>query len=212
MNLFSNMVLPGLLVFLLAGCELTPEENLSGSGFNVRFSDGTSIGEQDISFYDSSTCLLFLKKDWNFSDETSGFEVGVNDQTIYHGVIQPCYLSSMPPEPYSIPDCFLYRGNVLQISFTGEANDLRNDPRIIDVLERDGLLHHGLSCRIDSVRVSSYPDHATAECVITVTNHDRFPYLIPDPAKMGNLHFLYYTGGLSFTGSGSTPSSFLRWS
>jgi len=196
----------------LISCEPLIETNVKGSEFTIEFSDGTVLGGNDIMFYDSSAHLLFLKKDLEFKQAVTGFNVLVNNDIIYQGTIFPCYLSSRPLSHYSISDCFFYGKNIIEFNCYPDTNDLRNDPRIIKSLVGSGLLHRGLSCSIDNIKVNSFDNYSEVVCAITIKNNDNISYYILDPVKMGDLDFNCYTGGLSFQNVNTRVNSFLRWS
>ncbi len=201
-----------IICIFLPSCETDGGHNTGDPGFRMTFSDGTSIRENDINYYDSSTCFLFLKNNLQTGPGVSDFDVYVGDDLIYSGCIQSCLLSTLPPLPYFVSDCFLYGGDILQIGYLGENVDRRKDPEIISAFEKSGKLLHGLSCRIDSLKVFPSGDHSGVNCTVTVGNNDGFGYYIPDAGKMGDLKFCYFTGGLSFMNTGSGTGSFLRWS
>ena len=196
----------------MISCEPINDTNVKESGFRLEFSNGTVLVGNDIMFYDSSAHLLFLKKDLELKQGVTGFDVLVNNDIIYQGTIFPCYLSSRPLSHYSISDCFFYGKNVIEFNCYPDTNDLRNDPRIINSLGQSGLLHRGLSCSIDNIKVNSFDNYSAVECSITIKNNDNFNYSILDPAKMGELDFNCYTGGLNFQNINTKVSSFLRWS
>ncbi len=178
----------------------------------MEFSDGTEVCEKDLIYYDSSTHLLFLKKNLEFKQPVLGFNVLVDNDTIYQGIIHPCVLSTPPPSPFFITDCYLYGNDIIEIGCFTESNDLRNDQCIIDALENSGLLHHGLSCNIDSIKVNSFDDYSEVICTITLHNNDNINYYILDPDKMGELDFNYFTGGLFIQNIDTRVSWSLRWS
>ena len=213
MKTFSIVsILELILSLFLISCDPESNINRSDSEFKVEFSDSTLITEDNLLFYDSSTYLLFLKRDFDFNQSMSGFNVLVDNDTIYQGIIYPCALSAPPPSPYYILDCFLYGNDIIEIGCYGESNDLRNDQRIISALKNSNLLLNGITCRIDSIKVNSFSDYSEVTCTITIKNNDNINYYIIDPKKMGELDFNYYTGGLSFQNIDTKVNSFLRWS
>jgi len=195
-------------LILLISCE-SENNTIDNSGFFIEISDGTLITENDILFYDSSSCILFLKYDMylSYKESESGnilkneFTVFVNRDTIYQGVIYPYdYMTSAgPPLPF-----FIYRDeqdldrSVMEIRFTGYSSDLRNDPRIINALKNSGLLNSGISFTIDSVEVFDLFPNDKVRCVITIKNHDPINYYILDPQKMGEAYYSFYNRGLVF--------------
>jgi hypothetical protein len=202
--------MPFLMIagLLLTSCGKDNKIDLS-IGFSIKFSEGTVIEEQDIAFYDSSTCILFLKEDLYivyapedspYTDYTE-FKTFVGSDMIYRGIIWPSIFCMGSPAPlyissYSYP---VFESSIIPINYIryyrDSTQDPRNDPRIIMSLEISNLLHHGISCTIDDVGLSSL-NNSIVICTITITNHDLVNYYIPDPAKMGAQKFNYYTGGL----------------
>ena len=188
-----------ILFFILISCE---RENRDS--FLIEFSDGTVIHEEDISFYDSSTCIIFLKDKLTLPNETGEppnveyptFSVFINDDLIFDGIIYPALVAAVSPSPFFIPSPTAPT-NIIPIEYAGfhtNTKDVRNDKRIIDYFDNSNLLHHGISCSIDSVYVHSYID-SSVTCTFTIRNNDDVNYYIPDPIKMGSHIFNNYTGG-----------------
>lgn len=209
----SNTILTlGLLsILLFTSCEKENAFSLN-DGFKIKFNDREIITENEILFYDSSTHLIYLRNDLQLNQNSNDFNVSVNEDTIYSGIIYSCVLSSMPPSPYFIVDCFLYGNDILEIGYYGESNDLRNDQRIIDALENSDLLRNGISCNIDKVEIQSFENHSQVICTITIQNNDDISYYILDPQKMGDLDFNYFTGGLTLQNMDTKLTYPLRWS
>jgi len=206
------LILELIISLFLISCDPESNANRSDSEFKVEFSDSTLITEDNLLFYDSSTYLLFLKRDFDFNQSMSGFNVLVDNDTIYQGIIYPCVLSAPPPSPYYILDCFIYGYDIIEIGCYGESNDLRNDQRIISALKNSNLLLNGITCRIDSIKVNSFSDYSEVTCTIIIKNNDTINYYILDPQKMGELEFNYFTGGISFQNIETRERWFLRWS
>jgi hypothetical protein len=200
-----------LFVLFFSACE---QENALtfNDEFKIEFNDGKTITGKDILFYDRSTHLIYLKRDLELNQNTTAFNVLVAGDTIYHGIIHSCYLSSMPPSPYFIGDCFHYGNDILEIGYHGESDDLRDDPRITDALENSNLLRNGLSCKIDKIEIQSFENHSKVVCTITIQNNDNINYYILDPEKMGDLDFNYFTGGLTLQNMDTKLTHPLRWS
>lgn len=173
----------------------------------MEISDGTVITEDDILYYDSSTCIIFLKEDilLSYMEPESGrlfqneFTVFVDGDTIYTGLIFPEEILSCaaPPRTYIIQreEGVLPR-SVLEISYAGFSPDLRNDPRILSALNDNGLLYSGISLTIESAKVFGRFTDDTVCCTITLHNHDPINYYVLDPQKMGEAYYNYYHGGL----------------
>ncbi len=210
--MMRNIFIPGLLVLLFYSCESDLETTGLPVEFKMIFSEGTVLHQDDVLHYDSSTHLIYLKENLVLDKEMSDFAVLAGTDTIYKGVLHSCLLSSMPRTAHYINDCFIYADDILAIRHWDMGADMRNDPRIIHAFQSREMLHHGISCRIDNLVVERLTDQSRVTCTIKVRNHDDFAYYIPDPKKMGNLKFNYYTGGISFYNEETHSYSFLRWS
>lgn len=200
-----------LTIAFITGCDKADEPN-PDPAFRIEFSDGTQITENNISYYDSSTHLLFLKTDVELGQSVSRFYVFTGNDTVYSGVIHSCLFSSMPKTPHFLTDCFHYGKNILEMGFYGNSKDLRNDPRIINALKSRNLLRNGISCTIATVEITPLENYSQVACTITLQNHDDTGYYILDPAKMGDLHFNYFTGGLILRNMETKVHYSLRWS
>ncbi len=210
-NLNTILTLGLLSILLFSSCEKENTLNLNNE-FKIEFNDGKIITEKDILFYDRSTHLMYLKSDLQLSQNTTDFNVLISEDTIYSGIIYSCALSSMPPSPYFIVDCFPYGNDILEIGYYGESNDLRNDQRIINAFENSDLLRNGISCKIDKVEIQSFENYSQVICTITIQNNDNINYYILDPKKMGDLDFNYFTGGLTLQNIDTKLTYPLRWS
>ncbi|MDP3915646.1 MAG: hypothetical protein Q8R96_18120 [Bacteroidota bacterium] len=204
------LILGLLSVLFFSACE---QENALtfNDEFKIEFNDGKTITGKDILFYDRSTHLIYLKRDLKLNPDITGFNVSVAGDTIYHGIIFSCYLSSRPPS-YFIGDCFQYGNDILEIGYYGESDDLRDDPRITDAFENSNLIRDGITCEIDKIEIQSFENHSKATCTITIQNNDNINYYILDPKKMGDLDFNYFTGGLTLQNMDTKLTHPLRWS
>lgn len=202
MKSLHKILIPLFCFLLLFNCE---GEN--DSGFSIEISDGTMINEENISFYDSSTCILFLNKKLKINYvigeppnvEFSKFSVFVNNDIIYQGIIYPALVAAISPVPFYISSITYptFESDIISLNYIDHYTnslDVRNDQRIINSFERSNLLRHGISCTIDSVYVHSYIN-SSVTCTFTIRNNDNVNYYIPDPSKMGAANFNNYTGG-----------------
>ncbi len=197
-------------VICLLSCDDGLFSNLKDPEFSIEFYDGTIISEEDILFYDSSTCILFLEKDLyisyrEYKDEnicvlSSEFSVYVNKEIIYKGMVFPYLFAAMAPSPiFVFRDIHSYGHSILPIECYFDSLDFRNDSRIISALEQSGLLSHGISCSIESIQVKSFDGNSsTVTCTIKIKNNDQRSYYIIDPDKMGDEYFSHYSRGLYF--------------
>jgi hypothetical protein len=210
-NLFVITTLGLLSLLSVSSCE--NESAVSSSDeFGILFNDGTAITMDDILFYDSSTHLVYLKSGLELNPGITDFYVSVAGDTIYHGIIYSCLLSSMPPSPYFILDCFQYGNKIIEIGYIGEESDLRNDPGIITALKNSNRLRNGLSVTLDNVDIQSFENHSRVTCTVTVQNNDNQNYYILDPGKMGDLDFSYFTGGVLLQNRDTRDTYPLKWS
>ncbi|MFA9392017.1 MAG: hypothetical protein ACERKD_19565 [Prolixibacteraceae bacterium] len=195
---------------LLVSCEFDPALKVNDTALEIEFSDGTIIVENDIEFYDSSTCTYFLKSELLPNENFTDFKIKVNNDSILGGVFFSCFLSSMPPTPYFISDCFFSGFDVLKIGYYGDGKNRLNDEQIINSLKENNLFRRGLSCQIDSVQVVESGNETNVICTIKITNNDNIAYYIPDVNKMGERYYTDYTGGLSFSNMNKGPGSFIK--
>jgi hypothetical protein len=173
----------------LTSCESEDDTNINDSEFRLEFSDSTLIKETDISYYDSSTCILFLNKDLNLKvgegrppTSCTQFTVYVNNEIIYQGGVYPNYeFNSIPLNPIFISSMTypILNNSILPIH---GFKKIINDPRIIMSLENSNLLYKGISGTIDNIMISP-DDDKILNITITLYNHDKINYYIPDPLK-----------------------------
>jgi hypothetical protein len=152
----------------------------------------------DFELYDSSTHILYFRKYHpEFEDlEQTTFAFYTNDEKIFEGVFWPGYSCSFPSGPFiSIMPSF-YQNYALRFEymFSNDAEVL-NDPRLINALKNNGLLHSGISVRIDKIEIIETHLYFS----FTVNNYDQTSLLILDPDKMGAGLFHYFTNGLSIS-------------
>lgn len=200
----------GFIILLthLVSCE-SENDIIDKLGFYIEISDGSIITEDDILYYDSSSCILFLKDPLylSYKESESGnklenwFTVYVNTDTIYKGVIYPYdyNTSAGPLLPFIINrDIHELDRSLLEIRYVGFSSDLRNDPRIINALSNSGLLFSGITFTINSVKVFGLYYGDSVACEITIHNPDPINYYILDPQKMGKAYYNLYNGGIEF--------------
>lgn len=182
--------------FYLTSCESEKNETPNDPVFSIEFSDDTSINENDIAFYDSSTCILFLSKELEFIYGTEDppysfaeFSVFVNHDKIYKGIVYPSTHFNGCPNLYIYSKTYpTFKSDIFPIIGSVLSKDTLNDYRIIESLEKSNLLHHGINCSIDSIKISSDND-STLICSIRFLNNDNVNYYIPDPEKMDIMDF-----------------------
>lgn len=207
-NLF--MVIGFLIFMILNSCDSDPNVELNNSELSIEFSDGTILTENEIEFYDSSTHTFFLKSDLIAETPLTDFRIRVDTDSILGGVFHSCVLSSMPPTPYYISDCFFSGHDILTIGYYGTGENVLNDSRILNSLMENDKFRQGLSLQIDSIRVVESDDQTDVVSTITIKNNDNIAYYIPDLNKMGDQYYTDYSGGLSFSNINTGLSSFIK--
>lgn len=191
-------------------CDTEPDADTGNSELTIELSDDILLKESDIEFYDSSTHTFFLKSDLLSQTPITEFKIKVNKELILGGVSHSCFLSSMPPTPYFISDCFFSGRDILTIGYYGNGENLLSDKRIINSLKESNLFRQGLSFQIVSITVIKSENQTDVLSTVTITNHDDMPYFIPDLNKMGERYYTDYTGGLSFLNINTGVSSFIK--
>jgi hypothetical protein len=156
---------------------------------------GEEFRFDDIALYDSSTHILYFKNEHNeFSEiEQGSFYFLDNGETIYSGSFYPGYSSYIPAGPIILTAPHLYGNYALRVEiWRDDKPDVRNCPRIIEILKAHNLLHSGLSGRVDFVEING--DQISFG--FTIVNHDLTDLLIIDLNKTGPNLFHYFTNGL----------------
>lgn len=180
-----------MICHILISCSSENNTFSDDPEFSIKFTDGTIITEKDIAFYDSSTCFLFLNKaiDITVGNESppysfTEFSVFVNMDRIYQGIVYPSTLFNMPPDLYIFSKTYpTSKSDILPLICRILPKATLNDKRIIESLGKSNLLHHGITCTLDSVKICSDNDSVII-CSITFKNNDQVNYYIPDPGKM----------------------------
>ena len=182
-----------ILSIFLISCE---SKNDNYPVFSIEFQDGTIINEEDISFYDSSACILFLKAKIYLDYGSEGypldadffdFSVFVNNDIVFQGIIFPDYNYNVTPQYTFIssktyPD---FESEILPFRFWRSCLGM-NDPRIIESLDKSNLLRHGITCSVDNVKLSP-EDEFSAICIfLTKTDTDSWPFRTVIPAQSGH--------------------------
>jgi hypothetical protein len=91
-----------------------------------------------------------------------------------------------------------YNDFIIPISFSAGPSghvDLRDDPRIIQILKSNHQYHAGLSCEIEFIRKKG---SKTVEISLILRNNDTFDLFVIDPQRCGLQMFHYFTNGLHF--------------
>ena len=118
MKTINFFLLFGFLILMISNsCDSDPVVDLNESDLTIEFSDGMLLTENEIDFYDSSTNSYFLKSDLISESPLTSFNIKVNNDSILGGVFHSCELSSPPPTPYYISDCFFSGRDILTIEY-----------------------------------------------------------------------------------------------
>jgi hypothetical protein len=180
----------GLIVLLTAtSCKKLENEVFFkiGSGQQYKFSD--------IELYDSSTHILYFKNaQYEFKDIlASSFAFMDDGELIYQGIFVPAYSSSIPNGPFIMSAPLIYGNYALRIEiWYSDKPDIRNGPRMIDILKQHDLLHPGLAISYNSIEISG----TQLTFKFRVTNQDQSDLMIMDFDKTGPNLFHYFTNGL----------------
>jgi hypothetical protein len=126
-NLF--MVIGFLIIMISNSCDSDRDVELNDSELSIEFSDGTVLTENEIEFYDSSTQTFFLNLNLVSENALTDFKIRVDTDSILGGVFHSCVLSSMPPTPYYISDCFFSGHDIITIGYYGTGENILNDSR-----------------------------------------------------------------------------------
>ena len=183
----------GTAIFLtLTGCE--KYTTATGPDVFFKIGSGKEFNFDDIELYDSSTHILYLKEEQDVLSEllSDSFTFLDDGDTIYAGIFVPGYSSFIPAGPM-IPSPSMYGNHALRIEIWRDGKpDIRNSPRIIELLNEHNLLHSGLSGSVDFVEING----TQLSFGFTIVNHDLTDLLIIDINKTGPGLFHYFTNGL----------------
>jgi len=147
----------------------------------------------DIELYDTSTHVLYFKKE---HDELKNIEGGSftffsKGDPIYTGSFMPGYSSMGPTGPFIMSP--VINNFALKIdNWHHDRPDIRNDPKMISVLNQHSLLHSGLSISSSTLEISG----TQLIFKFTITNNDQSDLMIIDLDKTGLNLFHYFTNGL----------------
>jgi hypothetical protein len=174
-------------------------------GLRIKISDKYILTEKDIEFYDSSTCILFLKEKINLQLTDSNrcgdndFLIYIDNDLIFEGIFFPPYASMVPPSPIFIAcnSNDTTDTEILQfkyIDFPLNSIDERNNSRLINFYKKNNLLRNGITCTIENIELSSI-DNSILNIELMIQNNDNYPYLIPDLSKISSDQFYMLSGG-----------------
>ncbi len=181
------------LLFALYSCEKPVEQTDREVFFKI--GNDHAFRFDDIALYDSSTHIIYFKEAQSeFKEVLQGsFAFFDKGDTIYSGGFYPGYSSYIPAGPIILSPPNMYGDHALRIEiWIGNKPDVRNNPRLIEILKEHNLLHSGLSGEVDLIEVNDN----VLSFGFTLTNHDLTDLLIIDMNKTGLNLFHYFTNGL----------------
>lgn len=169
----------------------------------------------DIDYYDISSHYIYLKETTSIFGEddkesfVKPFVVVANGERCYLGYFLSRFSSLLPRSPCIFYPTFL-ADDVIAIEkpLPNGESDVRNDPRIREVLAKAGKLNPGLKIILNDASVVNRAEVVTMSYSFTITNENDSPLYVPDPDKMGSSLFHYYTNGLWLTKIGNSQESF----
>jgi hypothetical protein len=198
--------------FLLKDANLTFEDVLDEEPTSLELQEEPWISNDDLLMYDSSTHMVYLNR--TTSDllpdimteqvSTSGipFAACVSGVACYVGGMIPMYSSWGAIDrpvimiPSIRPSDVLYLSNGLYVHQS--VVDLRNDSRVLEALNTQGILHRGIRCEMLSVNVERDGGASMVTYEYQIFNDDMDDLYVLDPDRMGTEIFHYYTNGPSF--------------
>lgn len=175
-------------LFILASCEKNQNEVF------FKIDNGQEYKFRDIQLYDTSTHILYLKKEHTELSEIMNGSFSFLDEgaTIYEGNVVAGYSSFRPNGPF-IMSPSMYGDYALKIE-NGRLDkpDVRNDSKMINLLNKHDLLHSGLAITSSSTEITG----TQLTFKFSITNYDQSDLLILDNVKTGPNLFHYFTNGL----------------
>lgn len=167
----------------------------------------TEYTADDISLYDTSAHILYLKRNHSELDnlERGTFAFYDKGEPVFSGELWPGYLSSSPEGPVIMTFPLRLQNHALKIeSWFDDQGSMLNNSRLTDLLNTHNLLHSGLAVTSVSASVTG-PELIFS---FTLTNMDQTDLLILDPEKTGPGLFRYYTNGLHLYGPDNNDEVF----
>lgn len=200
-----------LLLLVLAGCEKDEPGQLRDyttgptDGYCLMVGDQVVLNHHDMEYYDYGTHLIYLKSGISSEALLEAYDsltLYAGREKIYTIYFQPGYFSHIVSEgpiiwthPTFYPDYILAIDRIpIYEVVTGQVADCREDPRIVEALQkydqyRDGLQGEIVSCM--------YSARNGMEVQLKLTNGDEVDYYYLDPERMGMGLFHYFTNGLT---------------
>lgn len=198
----KNSLIAGMIgLFFLTSCEKIGRDSVFVINGKTEFS------ADDISLYDTSAHILYLKHSHSELDdiERGTFAFYDKGEPVLSGEFWPGYLSSSPNGPVIMTAPLALQRYALKIQvWSHDQSSMLNNSRLTDLLNKHNLLHSGLA--VSSVAVSVTGSELVFS--FTLTNMDQTDLLILDPDKTGPGLFRYFTNGLHLYGKDTNEEVF----
>ncbi len=197
-----SFLLIELFCIFLVSCKSDEQPAVHDPEFSIVFSDAdhTTVKENNIAFFDSTSGYLFLNKELNLNIGNEKppysfvrFSVLVDGDSLFHGTVYPSVLFNKPEEliifSRTYPDL---KSDILPfVCRVGGLNDVGNKKRIVEALSGDHLVYSGITCTLDEVKTATNNDSVLI-FTMTLTNPDPVNYYVPDPGKMDVQDFNFH--------------------
>lgn len=185
----KKLLFIGILILLItSSCEKNDHDIFFKIGNDLKYK------LSDIELYDTSTHMMYFKTEHDeFKNlDQCTFTFLFDGDPVYSGSLWPGYSSSWPSGPI-IMSPSMYGSYAIRIHYWhSDVPDVRNDPRIIQLLNQQNLLHSGLVISECSTEIVG----TQLNFRFTISNQDQSDLLIIDLNKTGPNLFHYFTNGL----------------
>jgi hypothetical protein len=179
------------LILLLQSCNdsvLKPKVE-SKEGFAIQIGDKILFTLKDIDYYDHSSHLFYFKSPLSLYDYGNSKYWILNDgNIIYEGIFvspKSCCINGDSTLIYDFnnqADFVLRLGRLFcDIVSKAASVDYRENESFIDALTDLDILHSGLECTIDSLRITGNKE---VTLYYKICNNDSWNYYFPDPDKI----------------------------
>jgi hypothetical protein len=199
----------GINIFLLADENIDSITAVEMPLSELVLRDEPWITSEDIELYDFSSHCIYFKEEApplpviSVSLKGNPFVVTADGQRCYLGSLWAPG-SSFSPVPniplidtinFTLPRDIIriyYKSFVSSSEENRQMQDVRNDPRIMQVLIRDEQYHVGLEIRLENVELANKNGGSSLTYTYTMKNKDEDDLYVFDPNKMGAGLFHYY--------------------
>lgn len=204
----------GIEFYFLADTALSLEEALKQDINQLNLQPEPWLSSEDISIYDYSTHLIYLRDDKNkyvqdLKDKDNTylvpFVLKAKNQPIYVGALYTRDMSFVPPCP-SIQGLLafteMYPKDVIHLSnflpVDQQHNDVRNNEDIKDVLIQSSIYHGGITVKLDSVSILQNSEISTISYRFQYENNDTDDLYVLDPELVSSEVFHCFSSGIIF--------------